>query len=173
MDRLTLRVSPDLIRRFDAAAAGQGGRSRLLRRLMEGAAQAPVPTSLEAVCAPRSGKLTLRLSEADLRLLEAEAAAVGLSRTQWSVSLIRRRLRDRPQFSRPEALALIEVRRELRRIGVNINQIARALNTAVMEGQVLDLELAQLGAFQAEIAAWVEALGEAFDGNLSYWAGRP
>ena len=31
----------------------------------------------------------------------------------------------------------------------------------------------QLGAFQAEIAAWVEALGEAFDGNLSYWAARP
>lgn len=94
----------------------------------------------------------------------------GLSRTQWSVALIRRRLHDRPQFSRPEALTLIEVRRELRRIGVNINQIARALNTAVMDGAVLDLELAQLGAFQAEISAWVEALGEAFEGNLAYWA---
>ena len=173
MDRLTLRISPDLIRRFDAAAAGQGGRSRLLRRLMEGAAQASFPTSPKVVCGPRSGKLALRFGEADLRLLEAEAAAVGLSRTQWSVALIRRRLHDRPQFSRPDVLALIEGRRELRRIGVNVNQIARALNTAVMEGQVLDLELAQLGAFQAEIAAWVEALGEAFDGNLSYWAVRP
>lgn len=50
------------------------------------------------------------------------------------------------------------------------NQIARALNTAVMDGAVLDLELAQLGAFQAEISAWVEALGEAFEGNLAYWA---
>lgn len=49
MDRLTLRVSPDLIRRFDAAAAGQGGRSRLLRRLMEGAAQASFPAPPEAV----------------------------------------------------------------------------------------------------------------------------
>ncbi|UQV18958.1 MobC family plasmid mobilization relaxosome protein [Brevundimonas albigilva] len=173
MDRLTLRVSPDLIRRFDAAAAGQGGRSRLLRRLMDGAAQASLPTAPEAVSTPRSGKLTLRLDEGDMRLLEAEAAAVGLSRTQWSVALIRRRLRDRPQLSGPESLALIEVRRELRRIGVNVNQIARALNTAVMEGQVLDLELAQLGAFQAEIAAWVEALGEAFEGNLAYWAVRP
>ncbi|WP_419762276.1 plasmid mobilization relaxosome protein MobC [Brevundimonas vesicularis] len=114
--------------------------------------------------------MTLRLGEADLRLLEREAAATGLSRTQWSVALIRRRLHDRPQFSRPEALTLIEVRRELRRIGVNINQIARALNTAVMDGAVLDLELAQLGAFQAEISAWVEALGEAFEGNLAYWA---
>ena len=59
---------------------------------------------------------------------------------------------------------------ELRRIGVNVNQIARALNNAVMDGVVLDLELAQLGAFQAEIAAWVDALGEAFEGNLAYWS---
>lgn len=169
MDRLTLRVSPDLIRRFDAAAAGQGGRSRLLRRLMDGAAQASLPAPEDAPPTARSGKLTLRLGEADLRLLEREAAATGLSRTQWSVALIRRRLHDRPQFGRPDALALIEVRRELRRISVNINQIARALNTAVMEGAVLDLELAQLGAFQAEISAWVEALGEAFEGNLAYW----
>ena len=170
MDRLTLRVSPDLIRRFDAAAAGQGGRSRLLRRLMDGAAQASLPAPEDAPPTARSGKLTLRLGEADLRLLEREAAATGLSRTQWSVALIRRRLHDRPQFSRPDALALIEVRRELRRIGVNINQIARALNTAVMDGMVLDLEVAQLGVFQAEISAWVEALGEAFEGNLAYWA---
>lgn len=170
MDRLTLRVSPDLIRRFDAAAVGQGGRSRLLRRLMDGAAQATLPSPEDAPTTARSGKLTLRLGEADLHLLEVEATAMGLSRTQWSVALIRRRLHDRPQFSRPEALDLMEVRRELRRIGVNINQIARALNTAVMDGAVLDLELAQLGAFQAEISAWVEALGEAFKGNLAYWA---
>lgn len=170
MDRITLRLPPDLTRRFDAAAAVQGGRSRLLRRLMEGAAQAALPTPEEGPPTARSGKLTLRLCEADLRLLEAEAAATGLSRTQWSVALIRRRLHDRPQFSRPEALALIEVRRELRRIGVNINQIARALNTAVMDGVVLDLELAQLGAFQAELSVWVDALGEAFAGNLAYWA---
>jgi predicted HicB family RNase H-like nuclease len=170
MDRITLRVSPDLTRRFDAAAADQGGRSRLLRRLMEDAARAPLPARMEAPSAPRSGKLTLRLGEADLRLLEVEAAAIGLSRTQWSVALIRRRLHDRPQFSRPEALSLIEVRRELRRIGVNVNQIARALNTAVMDGVVLDLEVAQLGVFQAEIATWVDALGEAFAGNLAYWA---
>lgn len=170
MDRLTLRVSPDLIRRFDAAAASQGGRSRLLRRLMDGVAQASLPAPAERPSAGGSGKLTLRLGDADLRRLEVEAATVGLSRTQWSVALIRRRLHDRPQFGRPDALALIEVRRELRRIGVNINQIARALNTAVMDGAVLDLEVAQLAAFQAEIATWVDALGEAFEGNLAYWA---
>ena len=170
MDRITLRLPSDLTRRFDAAAEGQGGRSRLLRRLMERAAQTPLPAPVALPPTGGTGKLTLRLGASDLALLEAEAGSAGLSRTQWSVSLIRHRLHGRPQFTRPDALALIETRRELRRIGVNINQIARALNTAVLEGQVLDLELAQIGAFQVEIAAWIESLGEAFEGNLAYWS---
>lgn len=170
MDRFTLRLTPDLARRFDAAAAAQGGRSRLLRSLMERAAQAPLPSPVKEGPTPNTGKLTLRLGEADLALLETEAAATGLSRTQWSVALIRRRLHGRAQFARPEALALIEIGRELRRIGVNVNQIARALNTAVLEGQVLELEVAQLTAYQVEMAAWIAALGDAFHGNLAYWA---
>jgi hypothetical protein len=170
MDRLTLRLPPDLIRRFDAAAAGRGGRSRLLRRLMEDAAQAPLPQPQGAAPAGRPGKLTLRLGEGDLALLEAEAASMGLSRTQWSVALIRRRLHRRPQLSHPEALAFIEVQRDLRRIGVNINQIARALNTAVLEGTVLDLEIAQLAVFAEDIRAHLSGLRGAFEGNLAYWS---
>lgn len=173
MDRLTLRLSPDLIRRFDAAAAGRGGRSRFLRSLMEAAAQAPLPEPEIPPLGGKSGKLTLRLSEPDLALVEVEAANVGLSRTRWSVALIRRRLHGRPQFTRPEALAFIDVQRELRRIGVNVNQIARALNTAVMEGTVLDLETAQLAAFADEIRAHIRGLREAFDGNLAYWSAEP
>lgn len=170
MDRLTLRVSPDLVRRFDAAAVGQGGRSRLLRRLMEAAAHAPFPEPPEPPSAVRSGKLTLRLVPADLSLLMAEASAMGLSRTQWSTALIRRKLHGRPQLSRAEALAFIGVQRELRRIGVNVNQIARALNTAVLEGQVLDLEMVQLTAFADEIRGHLSGLRDAFEGNLAYWS---
>ena len=170
MDRLTLRVPPDLVRRFDAAAAPQGGRSRLLRRLMEGAAQAPLPERLEAAPERLSGKLGLRLAPADLVALEREAASRGQSRTQWAVALIRARLLDRPQFSRSEALTLIEIQRELRRIGVNVNQIARALNTAVIDGAVLDLEVAQLAAFGDEIRAHLTGVREAVQGNLTYWS---
>jgi hypothetical protein len=169
MDRLTLRVPPDLIRRFDAAAASRGGRSRVLRRLMEEVAQAPLPEAVQAPPRRSSVKLTLKLSLPDLAALEAEAGAVGLSRTQWTVALIRARLYGRPQLGRSDGVAFLDARRELRRIGVNINQIARALNTAVTDGQVLDLEVAQLAAFQGEIAAWVEAMGGAFRGNMDYW----
>lgn len=170
MDRLTLRLSPDLVRRFDAAATGRGGRSRFLRSLMASAAQMSLPEPDDPPPSAKTGKLTLRLSSRDLVLLEAQASAAGLSRTQWSVALIRRRLHDRPQFPPSEALAFIEVQRELRRIGVNINQIARALNTAVMQGTVLDLETAQLAAFADEIRAHIRGLRDAFEGNLAYWS---
>ncbi|MFN3669576.1 MAG: plasmid mobilization relaxosome protein MobC [Brevundimonas sp.] len=170
MDRITVRLPPDLIRRFDAAAAGQGGRSRLLRRLVEDAARVGNPVPVVPGAGGRSAKLTVRLSRDDLDTLEREAARVGLSRTQWTVALIRRRLHERPQFGPADAVTLIAIRRELRRIGVNVNQIARALNTAVLEGSVLDLETAQLAAFAEEIRAHVQALGEAFEGNLAYWS---
>lgn len=173
MDRLTLRVPPDLIRRFDAAAALSGGRARLLRRLMEAAAQAPFPEAQTPPPARLSSKLGLRLTLVDMAALEREAALRGQSRTQWTVALIRARLHGRPQLSRGEAIAFLEVQRELRRIGVNINQIARALNTAVMEGAVLDLEIAQLAAFAAEIRGHLGGLDDAFAGNLAYWSAEP
>jgi hypothetical protein len=173
MDRLTLRLPPDLARRFDAAAAVRGGRSRYLRAVMEAAAQAPLPATAPGPPGAKSAKLTLRLSDNDMARLEAEAARAGLLRTQWAAALIRRRLHGRLQLTPPEAVALIGVRRELHRIGVNINQIARALNTAVMEGSVLDLEIAQIAAFAAEIRGHLGGLNDAFAGNLAYWSAEP
>ncbi len=173
MDRFTLRLPPDLARRFDAAAVAHGGRSRYLRTIMEAAAQAPLPEPEPGPLGAKSAKLTLRLSDDDMMRLEAEAAHAGLLRTQWAAALIRRRLHGRLQLSPPEAMALIGVRRELHRIGININQIARALNTAVMEGSVLDLEIAQIAAFAAEIRGHLGGLDDAFAGNLAYWSSEP
>lgn len=169
MDRITLRLSPDLVARFDAAATDRGGRSRFVRRLMEEAAQASLPEPRTAAPGRLSERLTLGLGASDLAALEVEARAAGLSRSRWALALIRHRLRGSPQFRAAETQALIEIRRELRRIGVNINQIARAVNTAVLEGAVLGAELAQLAAHQAEIVGLVAALDEAFAGNLDYW----
>ena len=50
---------------------------------------------------------------------------------------------------------------------------ARALNTAVMEGEVLDLEVAYLADLQTELHAHMATLRGAFEGNLAYWAAEP
>lgn len=170
---INVRVSEEMVARFDGWAAQRGGRSAALRRLIDRASRtrevAPPPAQRIA----RPMKLTVRLSAADSRGLDAAAAEIGLTRSAWAAALIRRRLTNRPTFSPAEGLALAAIQGDLRRIGVNANQIARALNTAVLEGKVLDLELAYLDDLRAEIRGHMRALREAFEGNLAYWEAEP
>lgn len=169
MTVFNVRLPDDLAARFDAAAELAGGRSALLRRLIaEGAAP---PSRLgRATPTPRDGaRIMVRLTAPDAAGVDRAAAEMGLSRAGWVAALVRRRVRGKPTFPRPEAMTLMAVQVELRRVGVNVNQIARALNTAVMEGRVLDTELAWIGDLRAEIAAHIGGLRDAFDGNLDYW----
>lgn len=169
MPHFSVRLDDDLAARFDAVAAGRGGRSRLLRRVIEDAAAGADDGVAIRRGGPSSAKLTLRLTEADRAALEREARRVGLSRTQWAVALLRRRLHDRPQLTPPSAQAFIGVQRELRRIGVNVNQIARALNAAVLPGRVLDLEIAQMEGLGDQIRDDLRGLRAVFEGDLGYW----
>jgi hypothetical protein len=169
---LSIRVADDLLARFDAAAGGQGGRAPTLRRLMDQAAAAP-PASSVGRLPTRPLKLTVRLTEDDGADLAREAAAMRLTPNGWAAALLRHRLHGRPTFRRSDGVALLAIQGEVRRIGVNVNQIARALNTAVMEGKVLDLEVAYLDALRTELRAHVLTLREAFEGNLAYWAAEP
>lgn len=115
----------------------------------------------------------VRLAAADAAGVDREAADMGLRRAAWVAALVRRRMRGRPTFSRLDELSLIAIQAELRRIGVNVNQIARAMNVAARAGEVLDLELAYLDDLRAEIRAHMTALREAVEGNLAYWEVEP
>ena len=167
MATLSVRVSDELVARFDAAAGLAGGRSALLRRLIAGTAGGPVASPARG---PRTAlRLMVRLLAEDAAGVDAEARALGLRRSAWVAALVRRRVRGRPTFPRPDELALIAMQTELRRIGVNVNQIARAMNTAVLEGRVLAAELAYIDDLRRELRAHIDGLREAFEGNLAYW----
>jgi hypothetical protein len=168
---LSIRVSDELLARFDAAAGAQGGRAPTLRRLMDRAAAGPPPPGGRLPARPL--KLTVRLTADDGEGLAREAAAMALTTNGWVAALIRHRLHGKPTFRPDEAVALLAIQGEVRRIGVNVNQIARALNTAVIEGKVLDLEVAYLDALRTELRAHMFTLREAFEGNLAYWAVEP
>jgi len=118
-------------------------------------------------------RLTIRLAASDARDLASEAAALGLTPSAWTSAVVRHRLFGKPTFPRNQADTLIATQAELRRIGVNVNQIARALNVAVIDGSVLDLEMAALEALRLELRAHILGLREAFEGNLAYWQGDP
>ena len=171
MANLSLRVPDELLARFDAAAGGQGGRAPTLRRLMDQAAVGPSAPAGRLPARPL--KLTVRLAADDCAGLAREAAAMGLTPNGWAAALIRHRLHGKPTFRLGETVALLAIQGEVRRIGVNVNQIARAMNTAVMEGKVLDLEITYLDALRTELRAHMFTLREAFEGNLTYWTAEP
>lgn len=166
MAMFAFQLPDDLAAKFDALASS--GRSKKLRDMV---AQAVGESASGSGAAPRgqSTKLTLRLKPDDQVALDDVSCSDGLRRTEWVLALLRRRLFGRPLFSRREELAFYAVQEELRRIGVNVNQIARAMNTAVMPGSVLDAEMSSIEAFRSEIREHVRGLSEAFKGNLAYW----
>jgi hypothetical protein len=169
---LSVRVSDDLAVRFDAAADPVGGRSALLYRLVDGAAAPVAETSGAPRFRRNAARLMVRLAAPDAVHVGREAAALGQPRATWVAALVHRHAVGGARFARPDELILIATQGELRRIGVNVNQIARALNTAVMEGRVLDLELSYLDDLRREMRGHLTAVREAFEGNLAYWDGR-
>lgn len=173
-----VRLSDEVHTRFDAAAAAEGGRSRVLRRLVEAyvADQDAEAASLVEDLAwrerGRGEKLTIRLRPDELAALETASRERGVRRTTWVTAVVRSRLLGRPTLKLDDGHAYMMTHRELNRIGVNLNQIARALNTAALEGPVLDAEMATVEATRAEIRELIHGLREAFRGNVNYWAGR-
>lgn len=168
MATLSLRVPDEVLARFDVWSAGRGGRAPVLRQLLAEAAASRPPTAERLP--PRPLKLTVRLTAEDGRGLAREAQAMGLTANAWAAALIRHRLTGRPTFPPADATALIAIQAEYRRIGINVNQIARALNTAVLEGKVLDLELAYLEDLRTELRVHLSTLRAAFDGDQAYWS---
>lgn len=168
-----VRLSDDLAVRFDAFASSRGGRSKLLRQMIEtvlrsGGAAVPAAEA-EVRARGRSEKVTIRLRDEDLAALDKACRESGLRRTEWVVGLVRRRLLGRPQLSRAEAQALLDIRRDLRRIGVNLNQAVHALHSG--GGGEGGVSARDLMAFRQEVRAQLEGVRAALEGDLSYWAG--
>ncbi len=167
-----LRLPDDLAARFDAMAASHGGRSALLRGLVDQALR----SDEEAVVIPSprertTARVEVRLTATDIARLDAAASERGLKRTEWIVALLRRRLFGQAPPPQADRAMISQAWRELNRIGINLNQSVRALNAATMVDSGLDLarEAARVAAFQEEVDAQLRALGRALAGDVTYW----
>ena len=123
-------------------------RSRFARELIMKAlsVSSPVRTVFrtvdeEELIKPHALKLLLKESENEA--LMRIAAAQGVSRQQLVIGLIRMVAASEPQFTKDETQALYAATWELRKIGVNINQIARRLNEEAKAGRLRGTEAAQ------------------------------
>jgi ribosomal protein S13 len=96
---------------------------------------------------PVTGKVVLhqhlRLREDEVRLLDQYAMIMGLTRHQALVGLVRALVVDEPQFTIGEMEALNASNYDLRKLGVNVNQIAHHVNMLSKE-KVSELNSKQL-----------------------------
>lgn len=169
---LGFHLDDALAERFAAMAASEGGKSALMRRLVEQAVGNETAPVQRVVSRGASSKVTIRLSESELGLLATVAARRGMNRTQWIASLVRARLGSSVQQTHDERQALRAVARELNRIGGNINQIAHAANLDRLIGSSVKIEAEAIREASARIDAALEELRAALKRNADYWAGR-
>jgi hypothetical protein len=171
MPLISLRVSDDIAAEFSVLGVAGGGKSALLRRLIADALAAPAPRIL-ALPVGRPEKVTVRFRESEMRQLAEVSHQRGMTRTGWIVALVRSRLASPVQHSPGEYAALRAIIRELNRIGGNINQIARAANTSVLQGRAVEPDLSAIQEAKFVIETELARLRNALHGNADYWDGR-
>jgi len=161
-------VPLELAVKFKAwARTTQGGASAELRNLITNAMEGRASTSPPGVAAGYS--VMVRLKDAErLALLEA-ARLRGTTPTNWLRSLAVTHLSRRPQWNPTEVDALRELFMEVRRIGNNINQIARAINTATHTGEYSPSQGDATREAAELVRSEMRRIVAVMTGNYDYW----
>ncbi|NTA19910.1 plasmid mobilization relaxosome protein MobC [Agrobacterium tumefaciens] len=174
MKHLSTHVDDDIAQRFSALAKAHGGKSALLRRLVSMAVEAEKPASL-ALPDPvgRAVHLSVRLSENEVVAVRKAAASRSMKPSQWLRSVVRVRLGSGAQYSANELHELRSLVNQVRKVGVNLNQITRAVNEARREGGSFSVDARAVDAARDEVTKALTALHLMARGNVRAWEGEP
>ena len=87
--------------------------------------------SLESFLPPKGAKKDVRLflNPDELAAVDRMAEQLGKNRNQTLIAIIRSYVANEPQYTQDEIIELRNANNELRKIGVNLNQIAHHTNT--------------------------------------------
>ena len=160
-------VPTDVAARFRAhARTTEGGVSAELRRLVVQAAEGK---AISQPVGAAGHKVMVRLREGERHALLQAARERATSPANWLRSLALAHLSGSPQWNDAELQALRDVFVELRRIGNNVNQIARALNAGLQTGELPSSQGQAAKDAVDIIASEVRRVGELAASNTSYW----
>ena len=165
---LSTWVPAELAAAFKAQARDiEGGASAALRRLVSETIDGKPPS------APRGAgvgsQVGIRLKAAERASLAEAAKARSTTPANWLRSLAIVHLACRPQWNAAELHELRELFRELRAIGNNVNQIARALNVAVQTGEYPPHQ-GRAAQEAAELVRYeMRRVVSLMTGNFDYW----
>ena len=126
-------VTPDVKRRFTAAARARGfSESALLRYLVDtaivGIAGTDTGESLAVDPLPKDLRVSIRLRPTDHHLLRARASARSLATSAYIALLVRSHLHRLTPLPTAELEGFKAAISELGAVGRNLNQITRAIN---------------------------------------------
>ena len=124
--------------------------------------------------APPSGvgsghQVGVRFKAAERALLAEVARSRATTPAGWLRSLALVHLTRRPQWNADEVEGLREVFKELRRIGNNVNQIARALNVAAQKGEYSLYQGEEARAASERVRSEMRRVVAIMTGNFDYW----
>ena len=139
------RKLQDLVRQLGVSE------STLVRELVQKEVNAAISVHSDLKVIPngeRRVKITIRLPHFIGELAKARAVAKGMPLSRWVGNLIQSHVFLPPVVTGEELKVLVESNRQLRSIGTNINQIARAFNRNEMDVRWLSA----MGELEARIA---------------------
>ncbi len=177
---LSTWVPVELAAAFKALARqSEGGASGMLRRLVAQAVEQEKQgeglhgASPEAEIRPRGagqgGQVGVRLKPPERQALAEAACQQGTSPANWLRSLALVHLARRPQWNPAELEALRELFGELRAIGKNVNQVAHALNIAVVTGDYPPEQGSAAREAAERIRLEMRRVVALMTGNFDYW----
>jgi hypothetical protein len=170
---LTARIDTATLAAFDAFAEGRGGRSVVLRQLVERAAYENTDAQrVERRESTATKRVSLRFTDVENTVLEHRASQRSTDRSGWIKALVRRHLALKSRVDDGLLAELAPIRMQLLRIGRNLNQAMKAANMAMLpdgDGQIGG-ELRRIADMRMEVSEQVAAVGDAMRGDASYWA---
>lgn len=165
---LSTHIDRDLAARFQAWARGtEGGTSAALRRIISEAVDGK-PAAAPAG-AGQGQQVGVRFKPSERQMLSEAAHSRATTPAAWLRSLALVHLARTPQWNSSELDELRDVFRELRRIGNNVNQIARALNVAAHNGEYPLYQREEARAAAERVRFEMRRVVSMMTGNFDYW----
>ena len=169
---LSARIDSGTLSAFDGYAEARGGRSAVLRQLIEQAAAAHTDAPhIERQDGAVSNRISLRFTDTENLVIAHRAAQRSTDRARWIKALVRRHIGLKGRVDDGVLAELAPIRMQLLRIGRNLNQAMKAANAAMLESgdKQIEPEIRRIADMRMEISEQVAAVGDAMRGDVSYW----
>ncbi len=169
---LSIRLDADALAALDSFAVGRGGRSAVVRQMIEQSVQEISDRPhIDRPDGAARNRVSLRFTDVEIAVIAHRASQRSTDRAGWIKALVRRHLALKSRVDDGLLAELAPIRMQLLRIGRNLNQAMKAANAAMLDtgDKRIEPELRRIADMRMEISEQVTAVGDAMRGDASYW----